>query len=110
MSGTIESPTGRSCRQCQGAYLEANKRVPGENNLSGAPHPPSSPDLALSDFFLFGYIKGNLQRTESAKKDDLVAEIREVLNGIVGKVLKAVFVEWEKRMQTCTNAGREYVE
>jgi histone-lysine N-methyltransferase SETMAR len=27
------------------------------NGLRLAPHPPYSPDLAASDFFLFGYIK-----------------------------------------------------
>jgi hypothetical protein len=34
------------------------------------------------------------------EKDDLIAEIREMLNGTSGKVLKGVFVEWGKRPQT----------
>jgi hypothetical protein len=46
-----------------------------KNNLRGAPYPPFSLDLAPSDFFLFGYIKGELQGTEFREKDDLVAEI-----------------------------------
>jgi hypothetical protein len=70
------------------------------NDLRGAPHPLFSPGLALSHFFLFGYIKGKSQETEFAEKDDLLAEIPEILNGISGKVLNAVFIEWEKRLQT----------
>jgi hypothetical protein len=32
-----------------------------ENELRLAPHPPYSPDLELSDFFLFGYVKERLK-------------------------------------------------
>jgi hypothetical protein len=28
--------------------------------MKQAPHPPYSPDLAPSDFFLFGYVKGKM--------------------------------------------------
>jgi transposase len=33
----------------------------GANGLRLAPHPPSSHDLAPSDFFLFGYVKERLK-------------------------------------------------
>jgi transposase len=32
-----------------------------ESGLRLGPHPPYSPDLAPSDFFLFGYVKGRLK-------------------------------------------------
>jgi hypothetical protein len=51
-----------------------------------------------------------LQRTEFTEKDDLLAEIREILNGMSGKVLKAVHIKWEKSLQTCIDAGRKYEE
>jgi hypothetical protein len=54
---------------------------------------------------LFGYIRDKFQGTEFTEKDDLLAEIQESLNGISGKVLKVVFIEWEKRLETCTDAG-----
>jgi hypothetical protein len=44
------------------------------------------------------------------EKGDLLAEIREILNGISGKVMKAVLIEWEKRLQICLNAGGESFE
>jgi hypothetical protein len=80
------------------------------NNLRRAPHLPFSPHLAPSDCLLFGYIKGKLEETGSTEKDDLLTQILELLIGISGKVLKAVFIEWEKRLQVCIDAGGEYVE
>jgi hypothetical protein len=59
------------------------------NNRRGAPHPPFSPNLAHSHFFLFGYIEAKLKATELTEKDGLLAEIREMLNGMSGRVLKA---------------------
>jgi hypothetical protein len=56
---------------------------------------------------LFGDIKDRLQKNEFTEKDDLLAEIQEILNGMSGKVLKAVFIEWEKRLETCIDAGGE---
>jgi histone-lysine N-methyltransferase SETMAR len=32
----------------------------GHNRMKQVPHPPDSPDLAPSDFFLLGYLKGKL--------------------------------------------------
>jgi hypothetical protein len=37
------------------------------NSLKRAPHSPDLPDLALSDFYLFGYIKHQLQGHEFTK-------------------------------------------
>jgi hypothetical protein len=81
-----------------------------KNNLRGAPDSLFSPSLAPSDLFLFGYIKGKLQGTELVEKDDILTEIHEALNGISGKVLKAVSIKWEMRLQTCIDAGSECVE
>jgi histone-lysine N-methyltransferase SETMAR len=33
-----------------------------ENRMKSAPHPPYSPDLVPSDFYLFGYVKRCLAR------------------------------------------------
>jgi hypothetical protein len=44
------------------------------------------------------------------EKDDLLAEIREILNGTSDKILKAVLIEWQKQMQACIDAGDEYIE
>jgi hypothetical protein len=51
-----------------------------------------------------------LQETEFMEKDDFLVEIREILNGLSRIILKAVFIEWEKQLQTCIDAGDAYRE
>jgi histone-lysine N-methyltransferase SETMAR len=79
-----------------------------QSNLRGAPHLPFSLDLIPSDLFLFGYIKDKLQGSEFIDKDVLLAETRAISNRISGKVLKGVFMELERRLQTCIHAKGEY--
>jgi hypothetical protein len=66
-----------------------------KRNQRGATHCLFLPDLAPSDFFLFGHIIDQLQGTELMENDDLLAEIREILNAISGKILRGVSIEWE---------------
>jgi hypothetical protein len=42
--------------------------------------------------------------------DHLLGEISEILNGILGKALRMVFVEWEKWLQICIDVGGESIE
>jgi hypothetical protein len=77
------------------------------NNLRGVPYPPFSPDLAPSNFFCLAC---ELQGIKFMERDDLLAEIRKILNGISSKVLKEVFIEWKKRMRTCFDAEGEYMD
>jgi hypothetical protein len=39
------------------------------HRLVRVPHPPSSPDLAPSDFYLFGYLKGRLAKCHGTTKE-----------------------------------------
>jgi hypothetical protein len=78
------------------ARAHTSKRIRefiAENNLSRAPGPPFSPDRRPFSFFLFGGIADKLQETDFSEKHHLLAEIREILNGMSGKVLKVVFIE-----------------
>jgi hypothetical protein len=70
-----------------------------ESSLGGVPYPPFSPDFAHSDFLLFGYVKGKLQSTEFTEKDDLLANIRDILTALSDEVLNAEFIEWGKGLQ-----------
>jgi hypothetical protein len=81
-----------------------------ESSLGGVLYPLFSPDLSHSHFFLFGYVKGKLQGAEFTEKDDLLANIRDILTALSGEVLNAEFIEWGKGLQTCIDAGGEYVE
>jgi transposase len=51
-----------------------------ENRLWLAPHPPYSPDLAPSDFFLFGYVKERLKGMVFPSYEELRDAIGEVVD------------------------------
>jgi hypothetical protein len=55
---------------------------------------PYSPDLAPSDFFLFGYVKGKLMRYRAEIASELLVRIQVILVKIPRETLKAVFLEW----------------
>jgi hypothetical protein len=47
------------------------------NSLKTAPHSPYSPDLAQSDFYLFGYVKHQLQGHKFTEGAELVSTISD---------------------------------
>jgi hypothetical protein len=53
-----------------------------ENRMKSAPHSPYSPDLAPSDFYLFGYIKRCLAGLSFEDADQLLAAAEGVPEGI----------------------------
>jgi transposase len=80
-----------------------------ENGLRLVTHPPYSPDLAPSDFFLFGHVKNRLQGRVFESQDDLVAAITEELQNIELETLHRVFEHWMERLVwVCQNNGNYY--
>ena len=79
-------------------------------SLRTAPHPPYSPDLAPSDFFLFGDVKRMLQGSEFQATEELLEAVVAILNAIPAETLIGTFHEWMNRLQTCIDTGGEYVE
>jgi hypothetical protein len=78
--------------------------------LERMPHPPYSPDLAPCDFFLFGYLKQELAGRQYETPADLFSEVRGIIRGISGDLLRRVFEAWRMRLEQCWNSGGEYVE
>jgi transposase len=70
-----------------------------ENGLRLAPHPPSSSDLAPSDFFLFGYVKKHLKGMVFPSYEESLDVISEVVTGIELEILTAVFEHWIERLE-----------
>jgi hypothetical protein len=58
------------------------------------PQPAYSSDLALSDFFLFGFLKRQLQGVHLADREAFESRICQVFGEIEREVLISVFVEW----------------
>jgi hypothetical protein len=69
--------------------------------MKQAPHPPYSPDLAPSDFFLFGHVKGKLMGYRVETPSEILVCIRVILAEIPLKILNAVFLKWMERLQKC---------
>jgi hypothetical protein len=79
------------------------------NDMKKAPHPPYSPDLAPSDFFLFGDAKSKLSGWSFDSTDDLLMAVRHILDGYDRPTLISVFHEWMRRLRECIDAGGDDV-
>jgi hypothetical protein len=69
------------------------------------PHPASSPGLALSDFSLFGYIKGKLADYSSESREDLLKAITETFTAVDYEVLRSVFESCLNRLKWVIKHG-----
>jgi hypothetical protein len=77
--------------------------------MKQAPDSPYSPDLAPSDFFLFGYAEGKLMGYRAETPSELLVRIRVILAEIPRKTLNTVFREQMERLQKCVQVDGEYV-
>jgi hypothetical protein len=62
-------------------------------------HPACSPDVALSNFFLFEYIKGKLSDYICESREYLVNAITEISIGVNQEVLLNVFESWVNQLK-----------
>jgi hypothetical protein len=65
-------------------------------------HLAHSPDAALSDFFLFGYLKGKMAYFTANSLTDILSEIRRIFQENSKDVLVAVYDEWITRLEWIT--------
>ena len=70
-------------------------------------HPPYSPDLAPSDFFLFGHLKRLLIGKKIVDEEQLIYEIEVAFRSITKEMKMNVFEEWKRRLgETIRNKGK----
>jgi hypothetical protein len=74
------------------------------------PQPPYSPDIAPSDFFLFGFLKSQLKGKKNQTLKDLEANIREIIGGISLETRRRVMKEWIFRLESVIASGGEYCQ
>lgn len=77
--------------------------------MKKAPYPPFSPDIAVSKFYLFDYLKGRLAGLKFESPNELFGCINEILKKIPKETLINVFLEWEKRFKQVIENNREYI-
>jgi len=73
-------------------------------------HPPYSPDLAPSDFYLFRHLKKHLRGERFNNKDDLKAAVTNFLNEKPTDFFQKAFSELVVRWRKCVNAEGNYIE
>lgn len=73
------------------------------------PHPPYSPDLAPSDFGLFGTVKDYFKGREFESEEELLSAINEFLTSKSKQFFKSLFENWEKRLKRCIELDGDYV-
>jgi histone-lysine N-methyltransferase SETMAR len=70
-----------------------------DKGLVTAPHPAYSPDLAPSDFFLFGRLKTHPGSLRFETPDEIETWISGKFDEFKPGELQAVFNEWERRLE-----------
>lgn len=73
------------------------------------PHPPYSPDLAPSDFFLFGYLKFKLEGKIFNTEKEVLGEVARILHAIPKDQFRAPYDEWIRRLHLCIERDGEYI-
>ena len=80
-----------------------------KNSLTPVPHPPYSPHLTPSDFFLFLWMKKVLKGKHFADREKVKQKTAGALKGIKIQEFKNCFEQWKKSL-TCTESNGEYSE
>jgi len=72
------------------------------------PHPPYSPDIAPSDFALFGWLKWKLRQSQPTNKSELCQLITKFLLEIDESWFASVWDEWITRLEWVSSNNGEY--
>jgi hypothetical protein len=92
----------------QGLTAQKRRTFCEANGLRLVPHPPYSPNLAPSDFFLFGYVKERLKVMVFPSYEELLNAIGEVVTGIESETLTAAFEQWMERLGRVSKNNGDY--
>ena len=79
-------------------------------NLAQLPHPPYSPDLAPSDFFLFPQLKKHLKGNHYANDTEVEFAVRQWFREKSPEFFADGMRQLVKRWQLCVTRNGDYVE
>ena len=77
---------------------------------STLPHPPYSPDLAPSDFHMFGVMKADIRGQEFESLDDLKSHLKRWAARCSAEFCQAGFDAWVCRWRKCIEMNGDFVE
>jgi hypothetical protein len=78
------------------------------NAMVIAAHPPYSPDLAPSDFYLLGHVKGVLRGGSFEAGERLLSAVEGILGSLEQWTLTKVFLEWMTRSERYVEINGDY--
>jgi histone-lysine N-methyltransferase SETMAR len=81
-----------------------------ELGMNQMPHPPYSPDIAPSGFFLFGHLKHKLQGCSYESADELFTVITDLMENLEKSLLHRVFSEWISPLHLVVETGGEFIQ
>ena len=81
-----------------------------DNDIQLLTHPPSSPDLAPCDFFLFPRMKNEIRGVTFDSPESAVAAYRGCLEGLKLEDWASCFEKWFERMHRCISYNGGYFE
>ena len=73
-------------------------------------HPPYSPDMAPSDFYLFPKLKSNLRGTQFGSKEGVIAAVNEYLEDQEKDFYLEGISKLEQRWTKCIALKGDYIE
>jgi histone-lysine N-methyltransferase SETMAR len=82
---------------CRVHFSKATGQFIAENHIGRVPHPPYSPDLAPSRFWLFGHLRTSLVGQTFDELEQLPEAMSEFLNEIQRPEVVAVCSHWAER-------------
>ena len=74
------------------------------------PHPPYSPDMAPSDFYLFQKLKSNLRGTQFGSNEGVIAAVNEYLEDQEKDFYLEGISQLEQRWTKCIASKGDYIE
>jgi histone-lysine N-methyltransferase SETMAR len=93
---------------CRVHFSKAIEQFITENHIGRAPHPSYSPDLAPSDFWLFGHLKTSLVGQTFDAPEQLLEVIADFWGEIQPPEVVAVFSHWVRRVQWVLENNGDY--
>jgi hypothetical protein len=95
---------GATCHTSKASMAAVESFFP-DRVISKGLWPPRSPDLTPPDFFLWGYLKGNVYKNKPRTIDELRENIRREIQAVTPNTLAATFTNMQRRVELCIQVG-----
>jgi histone-lysine N-methyltransferase SETMAR len=95
---------------CRLHFSKHSQKFFDDNSLLRLPEPSYSPDIAPSDFWLFGHLRSALNGSKFEGPDELLQRIHDFLNEVQGSELMMVFQHWIERVRLVIEHDGDYYQ